>query len=164
VRDPAANAVVNLVGLPLNDRPSFFAGLLPRLQELRAQFGRPHWIVVDEAHHLLPSGRETAHLTHTEDLGTAVLVTVHPNGIATATLAEIDVVIAVGSAPQETLKGLATAAGRPLPGGELPIPGQGEVTVWFPEGNEPPALVAVLPARLEHERQRRTYAAGDLGA
>ena len=47
---PADNLVVNLIGLPLADRPPFFLTLLPRLLEMRARTGRPHWIVVDEAH------------------------------------------------------------------------------------------------------------------
>src|SRR5262249_54527734 len=51
---PGANVVVSLVGLELHDRPPFFAALLPGLQELRVQTGRPHWILVDETHHLLP--------------------------------------------------------------------------------------------------------------
>src|SRR4030095_2275680 len=42
----AANVVVSLVGLRLQDRPAFFAALLPRLQELRVQTGRPHWLLL----------------------------------------------------------------------------------------------------------------------
>ena len=33
---PRQNAVVNLVGIPIEHRPAFSDGLLPRLQELRA--------------------------------------------------------------------------------------------------------------------------------
>src|SRR6266545_1558770 len=32
---PGENVVVNLIGLPITDRPPFFLGLLPRLQEMR---------------------------------------------------------------------------------------------------------------------------------
>ena len=53
--NPANQVVVNLVGLALTDRPSFFLGLLPRLHEMAAKTGRPHWILVDETHHLLPA-------------------------------------------------------------------------------------------------------------
>jgi len=35
LKNPTTNAIVNLVGQPLKDRPAFFAALLPRLQELR---------------------------------------------------------------------------------------------------------------------------------
>src|SRR5437763_7144592 len=60
---PDQNAVVNLIGLALNERPKFFEALLPRIQELRAKTGRPHWIAVDESHHVLPSSWESADLT-----------------------------------------------------------------------------------------------------
>ncbi len=50
--DPASNVAVNLLGLPLEERPRFFGALSSRLQELRARTGRPHWIELDETHHL----------------------------------------------------------------------------------------------------------------
>src|SRR5262249_25197511 len=51
---PRQNGVINLVGIPIEHRPAFFDGLLPRLQELRTRTGRPHWIVIDETHHPPP--------------------------------------------------------------------------------------------------------------
>ncbi len=48
---PSQSVVVNLLGLELENRPSFFRSLLLRLQEMRARTGRPHCVVVDEAHH-----------------------------------------------------------------------------------------------------------------
>lgn len=45
--DPDINLVLNLLGERLDDRPGFLSSLLPRLQELRAETGRPHWLVVD---------------------------------------------------------------------------------------------------------------------
>src|SRR5262249_55547759 len=41
---PGQSVVVNLLGIALERRPAFFQGLLPKLQELRAATGRPHWI------------------------------------------------------------------------------------------------------------------------
>ena len=65
---PDASCIVNLVGLPIADRPGFFASLAPRLQELRARLGRPHWLVIDEAHHLLPAEWEPGPLALPEKL------------------------------------------------------------------------------------------------
>jgi hypothetical protein len=53
--NPSTQVIVNLVGLPLQDRPSFFFELLPQLQERRNRTGRPHRVLVDETHHLLPT-------------------------------------------------------------------------------------------------------------
>jgi hypothetical protein len=52
---PDVNVVVNLLGMQLQDRPAFLAALLPAVTALRARLGRPHVVVVDEAHHMLPS-------------------------------------------------------------------------------------------------------------
>ena len=55
LESPDQRVVVNLLGVSLDDRPSFLAGLLPHIQHLRNRTGRPHWLIVDEAHHLLPT-------------------------------------------------------------------------------------------------------------
>src|SRR5262249_60492796 len=55
LRDPARNAVVNLLGVALEHRPGFFGELLPALLDLRTRTGRPHWPAIDEAHHPLPA-------------------------------------------------------------------------------------------------------------
>ncbi|HEY8716051.1 MAG TPA: HAD-IIB family hydrolase, partial [Candidatus Acidoferrum sp.] len=52
LKNAGSSISINMLGVPLADRPNYFVGLLPRLQELRARTGRPHWIVIDEAHHL----------------------------------------------------------------------------------------------------------------
>jgi len=49
------NAIINLLGVGLEHRPALFKELLPALLKLRLETGRPHWIVIDETHHLLPS-------------------------------------------------------------------------------------------------------------
>jgi hydroxymethylpyrimidine pyrophosphatase-like HAD family hydrolase len=162
LRDPRENAIVSLVGLPLHDRPGFFAGLIPRLQELRNQFGRPHWLIVDEAHHLVPAAREGAAPTLPEDLG-AVLITVHPDWVATPALASVNAVIAVGTSPTETLHGFCGAAGCDAPAAPVPAPERREVIVWFPGAGAAPRRMKIVPARIEHQRHRRKYAAGDLG-
>ena len=49
------NVAINMQGIADEDRPGFYEHLLPRLLELRNQVGRPHWIVIDQAHQLLPA-------------------------------------------------------------------------------------------------------------
>src|SRR5262245_37702860 len=93
VENPDNNAVINLVGLPLEEQPSFFHALFPRLQELRARTGRPHWILVDETHHLLGATWEPAELALSQALTNMVFVTVHPQFVAPAVLSAVDVCI-----------------------------------------------------------------------
>ena len=71
--------MINLVGIPIEHRPAFSDGLLPRLQELRARTGRPHWIVVDETHHLMPTTWHPTAMTLPQRLEGMILITVHPD-------------------------------------------------------------------------------------
>jgi len=52
LRKAGGNVVINTQSLAVSDRPAFFAKLLPKIAELRGRTGRPHWLLVDEAHHL----------------------------------------------------------------------------------------------------------------
>ena len=54
LRKAETDVVVNLLGVRLEDRPQFVAQVLPELTSLRAVLGRPHVVIVDEAHHMLP--------------------------------------------------------------------------------------------------------------
>src|SRR5262249_17888588 len=101
---PDQNAVVNLVGLRLADRPAFFMKLLPQLLELRARTGRPHWLVVDEAHHLLPTSWKPGSLAFPADLKRTMFITVHPGQVHPAALAGVGTVVAVGASPDETIR------------------------------------------------------------
>src|SRR6185436_2954411 len=93
--DPARNAVVNLLGVALARRPSYCDELLPRLLELRSRTGRPHWIVIDEAHHLLPASWKPSDKNLRAELNGAVYITVHPGSISPRLLDTINVVLAV---------------------------------------------------------------------
>ncbi len=78
LRKSATNAVVNTQALEIGVRPSFFTRLLPGVLSLRARTGRPHWLLIDEAHHLLPAGRDELSGLLPKQLPGAILITVHP--------------------------------------------------------------------------------------
>src|SRR5690606_10174558 len=108
LRDPYVHINSNLLGVPLADRPAFFAELLPHLHAMRLRTGRPHWLLVDEAHHLLPRlWNRVPQLTKE-----TICVTVPPDRLAPSILSSIDVVIAVGDHPDKTLGEFAAASGR----------------------------------------------------
>jgi hydroxymethylpyrimidine pyrophosphatase-like HAD family hydrolase len=148
---PTVHVSVSLVAVPLEDRPRFFASLLPRLQETRSKTGRPHWIMIDEAHHLFPASWQPAPLTLPRDLGGLLMITVHPEKVSPAMLEAVDMVLAVGDSPEQTLK----------PFGKVPKVRleHGEVLAWANGKAEPLKLV---PGKAQLRRHRRKYAAGDL--
>lgn len=160
---PGRNVVANLLGLELDQRPLFATTLLPRLLDLRARFGRPHWIVLDETHHLLPATWQAADPALTGQLVGMLLVTVHPKHLSPIVLRAVDQVLALGRAPREALDEFAVARGvRPpsLPAAETNL-GPGEAFLWSLRSGTT-ARVRTIPGRGERTRHARKYAEGQL--
>lgn len=162
LRDPDTHLNLDLLGVPLGDRPRYFGDLYPALQTMRSRTGRPHWIVVDEAHHVLPSTSGLSERVVPRRMGETVLVTVHPKELAREVLPLIDVVVAVGVEADRTLDEFALAAGRPPVRVDSSILGTGDVVCWFVHGGQDPFPMKVLRGQAERIRHRRKYAEGDL--
>jgi hypothetical protein len=160
--DPGRNVAVNLLGLSIDQRPVFFDEVLPRLQETRARFGRPHWLIVDEAHHLLPDTRETALAGPRERHGN-VLITVHPEHVSRATLEAVDQVLAIGKVSDETLAEVTRALGLAPPSRRFGPLEPGEAVLWERRSAQAPRLLRTRPPRAERKRHVRKYAEGELG-
>ena len=162
IEDPKVNLSINLLGIPLGDRPDFFAQLIPNLQAMRARTGRPHWLVLDEAHHMLPNTWGHTGLALPQQLGETLLVTVHPDHVAPEILGSIDIVIAIGASPEETLAKFARTTGRSVPWPEGLVYQPGQVVVWFVGDGQPPFAMRPMPGRAERMRHHRKYAEGNL--
>jgi hypothetical protein len=160
--EPNANVVVNLLGIRIEDRPSFFDSLLPRLQQLRAQTGRPHWIVIDETHHLLPPSWEKASETVPQELSGFILITVHPDHVSKIVLSAIDTFVLIGESPEKTICAVSEALGRRTPPLKPLKLEPGEALLWRP-GAEQLVVFRTIPAVAERRRHRRKYAFGELG-
>jgi hydroxymethylpyrimidine pyrophosphatase-like HAD family hydrolase len=156
-----ANIVINLLGIPMKDRPAFLAQLFPRLQALRARTGRPHWIVIDEIHHVLPEPWGLAPSTLPQRLGEMILITYRPGEVAPAILTMVDTVVAVGPSPERTLAEFATSVGVAPP--PTPRSESSEVVVWQRTKGVAPFSAVVVPARSERLRHLRKYSEGNLG-
>jgi hydroxymethylpyrimidine pyrophosphatase-like HAD family hydrolase len=160
---PNQNVAVNLLGVKLEDRPAFFAGLLPSLLEMRAKTGRPHWLVVDEAHHMLPASWNRASLTLPQALSNILLITVHPEHVAVPALSLINTAIALGQTPNDTINSFCKAIGHPTLDNLPDSLEMGKVLVWFRQDEIPPFPFQIKPPRTERRRHMRNYAEGKLG-
>jgi hypothetical protein len=90
----AQNLVVNLMNVPMSERPAAFSSLLPKILEMRLRTARPHCLVIDEAHRLLPPSWSPASDTIPQQLSGTILITVHPERVAPTVLAFVDTVLA----------------------------------------------------------------------
>jgi hydroxymethylpyrimidine pyrophosphatase-like HAD family hydrolase len=162
LEQPEANVVVSMIGLPLGDRPAFFVRVLAQLAELRARTGRPHCVLIDETHHLLPPDAPAVDTFMAGERNGLVYVTVHPGSVAPEVLRTVHVAAATGDAPAQTMRELAGAIGAALP---EPVPeagGPGQALLWDLRRDAPPVRLAIEPSVAERRRHRRKYAAGEL--
>lgn len=159
LEQPDMSLAVNLIGMPLRDRPGYFAELLPRLPALRARVGHPHWLVVDEAHHLMPAELREGPLSQAGDIGSIALITVHPEAVSPAARALVTAVVAVGADLTEPLAAFARAQNLDPP--LIQPASSGDIALW--ELDERAARRFDLKlAQVERTRHRRKYAAGTM--
>jgi HAD superfamily hydrolase (TIGR01484 family) len=163
LRKADGNLVVNTQSLAVSDRPAFFAKLLPKIAELRGLTGRPHWLLIDEAHHLLPASRENIAQMLPEELPSVIFITVHPDAVSVEALKRVQVVVTLGPKANDVVAQFCTSIGIEQPNYTEP-PKDEEVLFWDRTSGE--SATAVKPARLRqvHKRHTRKYAEGELGA
>ncbi|HWI59360.1 MAG TPA: DUF87 domain-containing protein, partial [Bacillota bacterium] len=162
LEQPEASVVVNLMGLTLEDRPRCFQRLLADLLELRTRTGRPHWIVIDEAHHVLPVSWKPSTQLLPAELKGLLLVTVHPDHIAPSLLASVDLVVALGRGPAATFGEFARIVGRRQPQvSPAPLAAGDALGWWLGRAGQPFAFRA-LPAKSVRRRHVRKYMQGEL--
>ena len=160
--NPEQNLIINLMGVKIDDRPLFLAQLLPSLLEMRVRTGRPHWIVIDEVHHMFPTTWDAA-VTLPQSVNGILMITVHPEHVATSALSLVDTLIAVKS-PMQTFTDFCNAIEHQLPIAPLPTElASGSGVAWLLNTKEQPFEFEVILPLQERQRHMRTYAEGNLG-
>lgn len=162
MRDAEANLVVNTQALSVERRRRLFPALMWGMSRQRRATGRPHWLLIDEAHQVLPATRDGPSPVDGSDAPATILVTVHPEAVAAAALGTVEVVLAFGGTPRETLEAFGTAARVEVPT-EIPTPAEGEIVCWVRSSGAPPAPVRPRGPLQTHKRHAGKYASGDVG-
>ncbi|MBZ9682436.1 MULTISPECIES: HAD-IIB family hydrolase [unclassified Mesorhizobium] len=156
-----SNVVVNGLALRVNERPDFFADLLPGLGSFRRRTARPHWLVIDEAHHLLPKRRDDTRAVLSLELPGTILITVHPEAISTDALRLMTAVIALGPKAKDVVKTFCHETGIEPPK-DIPTPKGDRVLFWRPGARKKLTTVKVIEPRQSLKRHSRKYAEGQL--
>jgi HAD superfamily hydrolase (TIGR01484 family) len=160
--DSARNVVANLLGLRLEDRPGFLRELLFGLDELRSRTGRPHRIVIDEAHHLLPADMAGQGTGPVPDVDGVLMIAPHVGTIRTEALRAVDVVLALGDDPDKTIQDFSKAVGVEPPDTPPARLEQEHALGWWREDGSKPFVFRYAPGTAERLRHVRKYAAGDV--
>lgn len=159
---PRTSVVVNLLGIEVSDRALYFSKLMGQITGLRASVGRPHWLVLDETHHLSPRAQGLHEAAFPADMAGAIFITTHPKYLSPAALQTVRTLIAVGDTASRVIAEFCRVVGESVPAAEEE-PGEDAVLVWDRRAGGSPRRVAVGKARQVHRRHTRKYAEGRLG-
>ena len=158
---PNQSVVANLLAVKLDERPGLFAELVPALEQLKLRTARPHWLFVDEAHHLLAEERQGLG-ERMDGWPGLFLITVHPDQIAASVLAEVDTLIVMGQSVSETVAQFRSRTGWPDVA-DPPAPDPGEALLFQRHVAGEGRRLVVTPPTAVRLRHQRKYAEGKLG-
>jgi hypothetical protein len=155
------NVVVNLLGVGLDNRPGYVSEEVRKLRSSALQY-RPA-ALADSRRGTSSFSQPVAGWRHSPQRASHAFAladrasTPHAQGI----LQSIDIVIAAGKDPHETICGYCEAAEVKEPRLEPVELDQWELLAWFRHRDEAPFIVQFEPGKTEHKRYIRKYAEGD---
>ncbi len=159
---PEVNVVVCLTGIAIPERPTFFLQLLSGLMELRAQTGRPHWLILDEAHHLIPADWGPSSESLPSNWKNVVLITVQPSLLPIFLLEQVDTLAIVGDDASKTIEDFISIIDVDEPDLPAAEPSEGDILVWSIRNPSNMQRCKPMKSQRQHHRHRRKYAEGQL--
>lgn len=160
LRQPAENLSVCLLAVPLADRPKFFNALLAQVVALRLQTGHPHFLILDETHHLLPKeySGEVCHFF--EEINSFLAITTCTDLLHQSFIRHVNTAIMMGESRWEEMRSFAKHKKLEVP--DQPDVNFGNVLVWQEDHPALRCVQTAMPGRLL-KRHKRKYASGDMG-
>jgi hydroxymethylpyrimidine pyrophosphatase-like HAD family hydrolase len=165
VRHPRTSLVLDLSAMGRAEKVAYATKVLAAVTAVRSTSGLPHWLIIDEAHHVLPAegspaadlvrpGAEALALITLDAAELAPAVRALPNAVASTELgafqAAVRTVLAAGG------------AGGATPAGGGPALERGEAALAWLDGDPRAVRFRVGRRRIEHRRHARKYAEGEL--
>jgi hydroxymethylpyrimidine pyrophosphatase-like HAD family hydrolase len=129
LQDPAASAVVDLAALPHAAKVVVVERSLRGIREIRRRVGRPHWILIDEAHYCLHGGGVAQDALDVEDRGFC-FVTYRPSWLRASVTRAVDIFILARTTEREELAFL----GSTLPAAPSGAAGIADALTRLPRG------------------------------
>ena len=160
--NPDASAVLDLSTRPHAEKVVLIERALRRIREIRRGSGRPHWVLVDEAHYLLHDGGIARDALGVED-HRFCFVAYWPRWVREAVIQAVDVFVLARTTALEELAFLRTALPA-VDGGEavsaaLPRLARGEFLIVQrdPAGRATAVTFVAAPRQTVHVRHLTKY-------
>jgi hydroxymethylpyrimidine pyrophosphatase-like HAD family hydrolase len=149
LRRPDGCLVLNLSALSMADKVTYATKVLGAVSAVRAASGLPHWLIIDEAHHVAPAEGSAAADLVRSGAESLALITMSADLLAADVRREIRTMLTTEPTP--------APGGPPLARGEamlVPLDGSGDAARRF----------RVARREVEHRRHLRKYTEGELPA
>ena len=161
LNNPLQSVIVCILAIPLEDRPRFFNNLLSALSQMRKETGHPHWILADEAHHMLPAPAAPSYYAIPDEFKNFVFISISTEGMNEAVLNKITLLISMGDDAAKAIREFSRFRNIPLENAVTPLK-IGQAWVWdVAAGNEPVLIKTGTPVHLQ-QRHKKKYATGDM--
>ena len=165
LRRPKSGLVLDLSGMNRTEKVSYATEALGTIAAVRGASGMPHWLVIDEAHHVFPAEGSSATEALRRGPEPVCLITLEVDDLARELRSVPNVLASTElGAFERALRDLMSSVG---PLGNLKLAGpplqRGETAVAWLDGAAPRAArVKVDRGKVEHRRHVRKYAEGEL--
>lgn len=159
-RHPEDTVAVNMIAIDANSRPQFFAGMLTQIAAMRTELGRPHWLLIDEAHHVMPANWGPAAIALPMELPATVAVTIDVELLTAEFVERIELLVAVGTEAGRMVEGFCRAVGSPVPDGLERSAGKDGAYLYRRDGSL--TRIRIEPPVGSRRRHARKYAEGEL--
>ena len=161
LRRPRSSLVLNLSAMTRAEKVAYATKALGAAAAVRSASGLPHWLILDEAHHVLPADGSPA----------AELLRAGPESLCMITLVVDDLAPEVRTLPTviaSTELGAFAAALKAVPAAVAPTATsgtpleRGEVALAWLDDAPRAVRVRVARRRVQHRRHARKYVEGEL--
>ncbi|MBO9202270.1 MULTISPECIES: HAD-IIB family hydrolase [Niastella] len=160
--NPLQSVIVCILAIPLDDRPRYFNNLLTALSQMRKETGHPHWIIADEAHHMLPAPAAPSYYAIPDDFKNFIFISISTEGMNEAVLNKITLLISMGDDAAKSMEEFSRLRNMPLITTAVTPLQKGQAWVWDIAANNEPVLIKTgTPVHLL-QRHKKKYARGDM--
>jgi phosphoglycolate phosphatase (TIGR01487 family) len=156
------SVVVCILAIQLGERPAFFNKLLSQIVTLQHSTGHPHFMILDEAHHLIPKEVPESFYNFQDGFTNFLAITTKPGLVNHNFLKRINTTLTMGDVPGQTMAEFAAITNRKIKVKKDVIIDKGEVLVWQKTISETVVVTCSIPGHLL-QRHKRKYATGDMG-
>lgn len=162
LEQPDDHCIVSFFSIDKQERPDYFNKLFRALAELRSRTGRPHWIIVDEAHYAAPKDWQPANMWSGDELAGIIFITAYHDQISTAVLEHVDWIISIAESPEMAITQCCAIMNEKLPEFHPPEDLRDHQALAWRRGDDRPTWFSRLAPATEGQRHQHSYYEGEM--